>query len=150
MATTTTTSYHPHPHVTDVEALESTSMSRQHRPLVLSASDNVAGTWKHISVASTSAPASSITPLRLQTNPPPQRHRKCQNTWVVKNHPRVSSPLRHPSNIVPPGMDRDNPRGPHAAGSRPKSAKTPPASPECASALPGDVSNDRAHICARF
>jgi len=91
-----------------------------------------------------------LSPYIAKPTPPPQRHRKCQNTRVVKIHPRISTPLRHPSNTVPPGAGGDNPRGPHAAGSWLKSATTPPASPERASALPGDVGNDWAHICARF
>ena len=47
-------------------------------------------------------------------------------------------------------MNKGNHKGPHAAGIQQGNAKTPPASPECASALPGDVGDDRARLCARF
>jgi len=39
-------------------------MSRQRRRMALSASNDVAGTWKHFSAAFSSATCSSITPLR--------------------------------------------------------------------------------------
>ena len=37
-----------------------------------------------------------------------------------------------------------------AAGKNLINAETPPASPECASVLPGDVGNDWVQLCARF
>ena len=89
-------------------------------------------------------------PYAARPTPSHQRHRKCQNTWVVFDHPRVSCSLRPTSNSVACGTNRDDPRGTRAARMRHKNAKTPPASPERASALPGDVSDDRAHMCARF
>jgi len=61
-----TTTYPP---AVDMEAQKCASMSRQHRLLALSASDDVAGTWKHISVASTSAPVPYTTPLCCHDNP---------------------------------------------------------------------------------
>ena len=48
------------------------------------------------------------------------------------------------------GTSKHNPRPPHATENRHKNVKTLPASSECASALPGDVSNDRVRLCARF
>jgi hypothetical protein len=67
---------HPRPLITttypaavDMEAQKCASVSRQHRLLALSASDDVAGTWKHISVASTSAPVPYTTPLCRHDNP---------------------------------------------------------------------------------
>ena len=49
--------------------LKSASMSRQRRRMALSASNDVAGTWKHFSAASSSALYSPITPLRCHTAP---------------------------------------------------------------------------------
>jgi hypothetical protein len=69
---------------------------------------------------------------------------------VVKNHPRVlvfKAPQPQRRMVW---NEQRQPQPPHAVKIFPKNAKTPPASPECASALPGDVSADRAHICARF
>ena len=62
-------SLQPHtPPAVDMEAQKCASMSWQHRLLALSASDNVAGTWKHISVASR-APVPYTTPLCCHDNP---------------------------------------------------------------------------------
>ena len=77
-------------------------------------------------------------------------HRKCQNTRVVFDHPRVSCPLRPPSTSTVNGTNTYNPRPPHAAEKRCKNTETPPASPKSASALPGNVGDDRARLCARF
>jgi hypothetical protein len=77
-------------------------------------------------------------------------HRKCQNTRVVKNHPRVSCTLRSPSTSAVNGTNIYSPRTPHAAENRCKNTERPPASPKSASALPGDVSDDRAPLYARF
>ena len=77
-------------------------------------------------------------------------HRKCQNTRVVKNHLRISHPSRPPVNTAPPGTHQDHPQPPHAAEKRPKNTQTPPASPKSASALSGDVGDNRAQFCARF
>ena len=79
-----------------------------------------------------------------------QRHRKCQNTRVVKNHSCVSCPLRPPSTRKACGMNKHNPRPPHTTENWHKNAKMLPASSECALALPGDVGNDWAHNCTRF
>jgi len=49
--------------------LKSASMSRQHCPLALSVSNDVAGTWKQFSAASSLITVSLITPLRPHTNP---------------------------------------------------------------------------------
>jgi hypothetical protein len=49
--------------------LKSTSMSWQHRWMALSASSDVAGTWKCFSAASSSALGSSIAPLQRPTTP---------------------------------------------------------------------------------
>jgi len=60
-----------HHHVPPCRRRGSTEMCfcvRQHRLLALSASDDVAGTWKHISVASTSAPPPYTTPLCRHVN----------------------------------------------------------------------------------
>ena len=83
------------------------------------------------------------------SSPSLQRHGKCQNTRWFNNHSRVSSLLRHPSNSAPGGTNSEDPNATHATGDRRKNAQTPWASPECASALPGDVGNDRVHICTR-
>ena len=79
-----------------------------------------------------------------------QSHMKCQNMWVVKNHPHVSCPLSPPSHSTRCGMNKDNSKPPHAAGNKLINAEMLLASPECASALPGDVGNDWVQLCARF
>ena len=77
-------------------------------------------------------------------------HRKRQNMWVVKHHPRVSCPLRPPSDSQAHGTNKGNTEPPHAARSRQINVKTLLASPKSALALPGDVSDDRVQLCARF
>ena len=99
--TTHANSVPPPPPAVDVEAQKCASMSRQHRLLALSASDDVAGTWKDISAASTSA----------------------TDFYIPNDLPTT------------------------AIGQ--KKARTTPASPDRASALPGDIGNDRASIYAR-
>jgi len=67
-------------------------MSRHHRLLALSTSDDVAGTWKRISVASMSAPVPSIIPLRYHINP------------IVPNAQEEQDPAggqEPPANILP-------------------------------------------------
>jgi len=49
--------------------LKSASMSWQRRRMALSASNDVAGTWKHFSAAFSSAPCFSITPLHRHITP---------------------------------------------------------------------------------
>ena len=63
----------------------------------------------------------------------------CQNTRVVKNHPRVSCPLRPPSHSAVSGTNKGDPQPLHVAGIRRINTQTPPALPKSASALPGDV-----------
>jgi len=77
-------------------------------------------------------------------------HTKCQNTWVVFDHPRVSCPLRPPSPSAGPGTNKGDPKPPHAPEVGRKKAKMLPVSPKCASVLPGNVSDDRAQLCAQF
>ena len=79
-----------------------------------------------------------------------QGHRKCQNTRVVKNHPRVSYPFRLPSNSAPSRTNKGDPQPPFTTGIRRKNTKMPPASSESTLALPGDVGDDQAQLCARF
>ena len=79
-----------------------------------------------------------------------QSHMKCQNMRVVKNHPRVSCPLSPPSHSARCGMNKDDPQPPHATGNKLINAEMPPALPECASALPGDVGDDWVQLCTRF
>jgi len=90
------------------------------------------------------------TPYDPISPPLHQRYRKHQNTRVVKNHPRVSCLLRPPRHSARPGMNKGDPIPPCTAEIQSKKAKTPPASPERASALPGDIGDDRAYKCARF
>ena len=52
--------------------------------------------------------------------PSRQRHRKCQNMRVVKNHPRVSCSLRPSSTSPADGTNTYNLRPPHAAKNRQK------------------------------
>jgi len=75
--------------------------------------------------------------------------RKCQNTCVVFDHPRVSYSLRPSSNSTRHGMNKGDIQRLHAARSRRKNATMLPASPKHASALPGDVSDDQMHTCTR-
>jgi hypothetical protein len=65
---------------------KSASMSWQHHQMVLSTSNDVAETWECFSAASSSAPGSIITPYAATRPLLHQRHRKCQNTWVVFDH----------------------------------------------------------------
>jgi len=51
------------------KSLKSASMSRQRRRMALSASSDVAGTWKRFSAASSLAMCSPITPLHCHTIP---------------------------------------------------------------------------------
>ena len=129
---------------------KSASMSRQHHQMALSASNDVAGAWECFSTASSSAPGSIITPYAATRPLLYQRHQKCQNTWAVKNHPRVSCLLRPPSYSAIHGTNKDHPPPLHAAETRRKNAKTPPASPEYASALPGDVGDNQVQLCTQF
>jgi hypothetical protein len=69
---------------------------------------------------------------------------------VVKNHPCVSYLLNPPSNTSIFGTNKEHPNTAPAARITHKNAKGPPTSPECASALPVDVGDDRVHICTRF
>lgn len=48
------------------------------------------------------------------------------------------------------GMNQGDLQRLHAARSRPKNATTLLAAPKSVSALPGDVSDDKTHICVRF
>ena len=76
-----------------------------------------------------------------------QMSQKGEITRVVFDHLHVSYSLRLPSNSMSSRMNKDNP---HSTGIHPKSAKTPPALPGCASALPGDVGDDPVQLCACF
>lgn len=64
--------------------------------------------------------------------------------------PHISYLLRPPSNSASPGTNKGHHNPPHTAGNQIKNTKVPLASSECTSALPGDVGDDWAHICARF
>ena len=79
-----------------------------------------------------------------------QRPRKYQNMWVIKNHPCVSCLLRPPSHSALPGTNQDHPTHPHTTENRQQNTKTPLALPECASALPGNIGDDRAQLCTQF
>ena len=71
----------------DMEATKSASMFRQRRWLALSASDDVAGTWKWFFVSSTSALCSYTMPLRINTSAiKPDAHE-------VLEHAKVQEPL---------------------------------------------------------
>jgi hypothetical protein len=140
----------PHPTAADVEAQICASMSRQHRLLALSASDDVAGTWKHISVASTSAPVLYDTPLRRYARPIASEGQEVPKHAGGQQPPPASWAPATPSNSAPRGTNQDHPNATTTQGFRRKAAKTPPASPERASALPGDVGEDWAQLCAQF
>jgi len=79
-----------------------------------------------------------------------QVSQKGEITRVVFDHLRVSYSLRLPSNSTSSRTNKGNPQPPHSTGIHPKNTKTPPASPGCASALPGDVGDDQARLCTCF
>jgi len=59
---------------------------------------------------------------------------------VVKNHPRISCSFKPPNDRAAHGMNQDDPPGSHTVEIQSKDAKMPLPPPECASALPGDIS----------
>jgi hypothetical protein len=126
---------------------KSASMCRQRRLLALSASNDVAGVWKHFAMSSTSVKYYLMVPLHGATNSNNQKWQGVQEHAGGQNHLHVSYPLRLPTNNALPRTNKGCPHSPHPAVNQAKNTKTPPASPECASALPGD---DRALLCARF
>jgi hypothetical protein len=130
------------------KSLKSASMSRQRRWMALAPPTMLPGHGSAFLQLPRRRHASLSSPYDATRPPPHLRRRKCQNTRVVKHHPRISSPSRHPSDVALPGTNKYDPKPTHATKIRHKNAKTPPASSECASALPGDVSDDRARICA--
>ena len=89
-------------------------------------------------------------PYDATTSRSHQRHFMCQNTRVVFDHPCISCPLSPPSHSTRCGMGKDDPKTPHATRNESINAETPAASPECASALPGDVGDDWVQLCAQF
>jgi len=125
-------------------------MCRQRRLLALSASNDVAGTWKYFATSSTSATCYLMISLCGATDSNNQEQQEVQEHAGGQKPPRISYLLRPLSNSASPGTNKGHHNPPHAAGNQIKNAKAPPASSECASALPGDVGDDRAHICARF
>ena len=65
----------------------------------------------------------------------------------AQNHDPLISPLQPPSNREPPGTTTWHPNATPATQIMSKHARTLLASPGCASALPGDIGNDRVQNC---
>ena len=79
-------------------------------------------------------------PYDATTSRSRQRYMKCQNTQVVKNHLRISCSFKPPNDRAAHGTNQDDPPGSHTVEIQSKDTKMLPPPPECASALPGDVS----------
>src|SRR3984885_14781675 len=77
-------------------------------------------------------------------------HRECRNMSGCKDHICGSCPLMPPTGVGWHVTNRGGSRPPSTMEIWPKKPTTTLASPYSASALPGDVGNDQAHICARF
>jgi len=89
--------------------LKSASMSQQRRRMALSASNDVAGTWKCFSAAFSSATCSSIIPYAPTTIPSHQMNRKGKISRVVKNHPRISCSFKPPNDSATHGTTKGDP-----------------------------------------
>jgi hypothetical protein len=136
---TNTTPYDSHPHVADVEVAEKRFHVRQHRRMALSASSDVAGTWKCFSTASSSATCSPITPLCHHTThftPEAHKVRKCAGG---QKPPAIICIFKPPSHSTVHGTNKGDHQGIYDTKIRCKNATTPPTLPKSASALPGDV-----------
>ena len=94
--------------------------------------------------------ARTLCPYAAALAPSSQRHTKCRNTPRCKNHGCGSCPLQPPINMGTSKSNQMQPNAPFAARITPATSKTTPASPGSASALPGDIGDDWARICARF
>src|ERR1700733_8515706 len=114
-------------------------MSRQCRRMALSASSDVAGTWKRFSAASSSATCSYITSLRCHMLHVAQEVQQAQNIAGGQKPPTIFCSFKPPNNTATNGTHQCDPLGPHAVEIRSKNAKTPLPPPERASALAGDI-----------
>ena len=96
-----------------------------------------------------SAKALSITPACCYTNPiAPEAPEGPEHAEVQQHHP-VPYPLQPPSNRGLPGTITEDPNAAPTTAIGQKKARTTPASPDRASALAGDIGNNRACIHAR-
>ena len=86
----------PTPTLPTWKLLKSTSMSQQCRLLALSASNDVAGTWKRFSAASTSVAHSLSVPLHDAANPTNQEAQE------VPKHANVQGPRPWFLHFLPP------------------------------------------------
>ena len=125
-------------------------MSQQCRLLARSASNDIAGTWRHFSAPSTSATYSIMIPLHGVISPIHPGGREVPNTQVGKNHPCVSCPLNPPVTLGWHGTQMGSQCPLRRRQFPNENTKTMPASSGSASALPGDVGDDQARICAQF
>ena len=114
-------------------------MSRQRRRMALSASNDVAGTWKCFFAAFSSATCSSITPLRRHNVKFTPEAQQVPKHAGGQKPPAIFCFFKPPTYITTLGTNNYDPQGPHTVKIRSSNARTSPPSPECASALPGDV-----------
>jgi hypothetical protein len=110
-------------------------MPRQRRQMALSASNDVAGTWKHFFTSPMLATCYIIIHLHGAINSENLDRRGVKEYMVEQK--QLSDFYRPPGNSAPPGTNKGHPNALNTAESRSKSIKTPPASLESASALPG-------------
>jgi hypothetical protein len=119
----------------------------------LSASNDVAETWKRLSASSTSAPHSPNIPLRSAANPIHQEAREVPKCVKVHQCTATTTPINHlwraPAAMRWYGTDRGGQGTPSTPKTFSKTSKTTSASPGSASALPGDVAGDRVRSGAR-
>jgi len=116
-------------------------MFRQRRWMALSASSDVAGTWKRFSAASSSATCSPIVPLHrhtIQFTPEAQQVRKCAGG---QKPPAIIYIFKPPSHSAVHGTNIGDHQDFYGIRIRRKNATMPPALPKSASALAGDVSD---------
>jgi hypothetical protein len=98
----------PNAPIADVKAAKCAFMSRQRHRIVLSASNDVAETWKQFFVSSTLVIHFPMTPLSYATPsmPSPHRHGECQNTQVGNHHLHGLYSLRPPLTVGWHGTNR--------------------------------------------
>ena len=107
--TSTTTPCHPHTHIADVEVAEKWLHILATLFLALSASDNVAGTWRHFSKAFSSAKCYVMVPLHgTMQNNNTERHEVPKHMGGV-NTKHVFCLLGPPSNNPSSGTTKYHP-----------------------------------------
>ena len=118
-------------------------MSRRHRQCAR-ASDDIAGSWNHVSLPLTSESYLYMSSLRSAKNPIKPGVEQMQKHAEGQGGSCLSGLLIAREKA---GSNTGIPHTPSAIKRRTKNAKTTAASPGSASALPDDVAGDGAYIC---